>query len=68
MSIDRDRYQGGLDVAQKRVKFCLDQLEKYGFKKGMDWDSTIAHNLTLEEVVGALVAAEQEISDVDLEE
>lgn len=60
MDIDRHVDQGGLHEAIKRVKFCLDQLEKAkDFSKGLDWDSEICHRLTVEEIIGALVVAGQ---------
>ena len=61
MNIDRQVNQGSSDEAVKRVKFCLDCLEKYGFAKGFDWDTSINQRLTLEEIVGALVSAEQRL-------
>ena len=62
MDIDREVLQGGLDEAIKRVKFCLDCLERYGFGRGFSWDISINQRLTLEEIIGALVAAEQNLS------
>lgn len=60
MHIDRDRDQGG--IAVERVTFCLDQLEKAkGFKKGIDWSTDVVTRLTIEEMIGALVSAEQEL-------
>lgn len=59
MNVDRHVDQGGFFVAKRRIQFCLDQLERYGFKRGYTWSTEIAHALTLEEIVGALVAAEQ---------
>lgn len=62
MDIDRGKHQGGIGEALKRVSFCLDQLEKASaFKKGIDWQSEIATRLTVEELIGALIAAEQEL-------
>lgn len=43
--------------AFNRVCFCLDQLERYG----ADWNGSINERLTIEEVIGALVSAEQYI-------
>lgn len=62
MNIDREVPQGGLDEAIKRVKFCLDQVERYGFSKGVNFGTAINQRLTLEEIIGALVAAEQNLS------
>lgn len=62
MNIDREKYQGDFEEAKKRVKFCLDQLEKAkGFARKIDWSTEIVPRLTIEEVIGALVSAEQEI-------
>ena len=59
MNIDRNKPQGGQSEARKRVKYCLDQLEQHGFKKDINWSTEITDNLTVEEIVGALVAADQ---------
>ncbi len=56
--IDRDVYQGGLEVALLRTGFCLDQIEKLRLG-GRQWSTRFGPRLTFEEVVGALVAAEQ---------
>ena len=64
--INRQVSQG--DDARQRVAFCLDQIEKQGFKKGIHWGSELAHHLTVEEVVGALVATEQSLKDRDEED
>lgn len=62
MNIDRDEYQGGIDVAIERVSFCLDQLEKAeSFKAKIDWNTEIVPRLTIEEIIGALVSAEQQL-------
>jgi hypothetical protein len=59
LNIDRLVKQGVYDEAKKRVSFCLDQLEKADeFKNGLDWDSDIVTRCTLEEMIGALVTAE----------
>lgn len=61
--MDIDRY----DLRNKReglhrIKFCLDQLEKAeGFLKGIDWSTKIVSHLTIEEIVGALVSAGQDL-------
>jgi hypothetical protein len=63
MNIDRDEYQGGIDIAIERVSFCLDQLEKAeSFKGKIDWDTEIVPRLTIEEMIGALVSAEQQVN------
>ena len=62
MGIDRKVNQGY--TAQKRVKFCLNQLEEAkNFKKGIDWQTDIVDGLTVEEMIGALVSAEQFIEE-----
>ena len=67
VEFDISRYlpQGDAGDASQRVAFCLDQIEKRGFKKGIHWGSELAHHLTVEEVVGALVAAEQSLNDFE---
>lgn len=57
MDIDRNKQQ--LE-AKMKVKFCLDQLEKAKeFSPRIYWGTYIVHRLTVEEIIGALVAAEQ---------
>jgi len=46
--------------ADERIDFCLTQLEEQGFEDGIGWKTEIAHGLTIEEVIGALVEAEKE--------
>lgn len=61
-NIDRNVPQGGDEVATKRVAFCLDQIEQHGENLTVAFDGDlIPGKLTLEEVVGALVAAEQAV-------
>jgi hypothetical protein len=59
MEINRKKGQGGREIAAKRVKFCLDQLERDGLARGFKLSTDIGPRLTIEELVGALVAAEQ---------
>ncbi|PIN72881.1 hypothetical protein COV21_00800 [Candidatus Woesearchaeota archaeon CG10_big_fil_rev_8_21_14_0_10_45_5] len=60
MEIDRNEPQPTAS-AQQRIKFCLDQLEKAkNFRKGIDWSTEVVKHLTIEEMIGALVSAEQE--------
>ena len=47
--------------ALEKVQFCLKQLEKGEFVKGIDWQSDIVPHCTIEEIIGALVAAEHEM-------
>jgi hypothetical protein len=63
MEINRNVDQGGKEIAKQRISFCLDQLEKYGFKNGVEFNTNIAYHLTVEEIVGALVAAEQALEE-----
>ena len=50
--------------AAHRVTYCLDRLEACGFNDGLEWETEIVPALTLEELVGALVAAEIDIEPV----
>lgn len=63
MDIDRNKFQGDLCEALRRVKFCLDQLENQGFIKGIGWSTNVTKRLTLEEMIGALVSAEQHLKE-----
>lgn len=65
MDIDRDKPQGDINEATRRVKFCLDQLEKQGFARNIGWNTAITKRLTMEEMVGALVSAEQHLETKD---
>ena len=61
MEIDRNVKQG--NTASKRIGFCLDQLEKANdFSKGISFDTEIVKNLSVEELIGALVSAEQQLN------
>jgi hypothetical protein len=61
MNIDRFQH-GHAYYARSRVKYCLDQLEKAkGFCKGLAWETRVVSFLVLEEIIGALVAAEQRL-------
>lgn len=62
MRIDRDKYQGGHNVALFRLDYCLTQLENATkFSNNLDWDNDIVMNCTIEEIIGALVCAEQNV-------
>jgi len=67
MDIDRKVPQG-VGSALRRVKFCLDVLERQGFREGISWQTRITERLTLEEMIGALVSAEQELKLIEDEE
>jgi hypothetical protein len=61
MNIDR-RQSDHAYYARSRVKYCLDQLEQAeGFCKGLAWETRVVPFLVLDEVIGALVAAEQHL-------
>jgi hypothetical protein len=65
MNIDRKEYQG--DTARERLAFCLSQLEKADkFSKDMSWNTDIVQRLTIEEIIGALVSAEQFMDNQDI--
>ncbi len=62
MNIGRNEYQGGIDTAIERISFCLDQLEKAeSFKEEIDWDTEIVPRLTIGEIIGTLIVAEQQL-------
>lgn len=66
MKIDREIHQGELDDAIKRVDFCLNQVEKAeSFNEEIEWDTEIVTRLTVEEIIGALVIAEQKLKDFE---
>jgi hypothetical protein len=68
MLVDIDRHVlQPVGAALKRLKFCLDCLENQGFVEGIDWSTLITDRLTMEEVIGALVSAEQELKLVEYE-
>lgn len=61
MNIDRKVSQ---TTAIERVKFCLDRLEEDNqFSKGIEWGTGICYGLSVEEMIGALVSAEQELTE-----
>jgi hypothetical protein len=64
MEIARDK---PLDGAREKVRFCLDQLEKAEVLNGdINMSFHIVPRLRIEEIIGALVAAEQEFGDDSL--
>jgi hypothetical protein len=66
MEFDRNKSQGGADEARKRLKFCLDQLEKApAFRLGLNLETVLFGKCTLEELIGALVSAEQVITEFE---
>ena len=62
-SIDRKEHRN-YGHAVERLKYCLDCLENQAFKKGVGWSTEITTDLTLEEVIGALVSSEQELLSI----
>jgi len=64
MDIRRKVYQGGLDVAITRVSFCLDMIEELEFDLEKFCAKEWGKNLTHEEIIGALVSAEQELESL----
>ena len=68
MIVDRLEDQGDKELAKNKISFCLDQLEKSpDFKNKFDWDVEIVENLTIEEVISALVSAEQGLKEYEEE-
>jgi len=66
MDIDRKKHQGDIEEARKRIKFCLDKIEEIESNPKIEecfWSMTIGKRLTYEEVVGALVCAEQNLKE-----
>jgi len=67
MDIDRKIDQGDAKVALERVSFCLDEIEKLTYTLDTFFKKTWGKRLTYEEIIGALVAAEQILKqDLDL--
>lgn len=63
MRINRDE---PLDDARGKIGYCLDKLENSKrFCFYFSWDSCVVPSLTLEEVIGTLIAAEQEFTLID---
>jgi len=51
-------------TGEDRIQYALDQLEE-GFAKDIEWHTELAPNLTLEEVIGALITAEQKVERLE---
>jgi len=63
MHIDREKSQGNIKEAIKRVSFCLDKLEgAQDFDGRINLDTDVVSGLTVEEIIGALISAEQELT------
>lgn len=64
MDIDRNVSQH--NSAAERVEFCLDVLEDADdFRDGIGWGTHIVDDLTVEEIIGALVASGQDITNAE---
>lgn len=66
MNIDRDVEQGGIGVALHRLGFVLDHIEK--LDEGNFFRKKWGDRLTYEEIIGALVSAEQCLKKIAEEE
>ena len=65
MNIDRHVGDHSSEV-RDWVTFCLDKLEAArDFRRGLSWGTEIVPGLTLEELIGAVVAAEQHLDAAD---
>lgn len=67
MNIDRDVEQGGIAIALHRLDFVLDEIEKLNFKADKFFMNTWGKRLTYEEIIGALVSAEQSLKKIKQE-
>jgi len=48
--------------AERRIRYVLDQLQRAdGFDNGIDWGTTVAGGVTIEELIGAVQGAEKEL-------
>ncbi|CAD6490263.1 MAG: hypothetical protein KFBDDELM_00142 [Candidatus Argoarchaeum ethanivorans] len=62
MNINRHILQGDKAEVMDRIGHCLNQFEKAkNFKKNINWATEVCHAVTIEELIGALVSAEQEL-------
>ena len=60
MKIERHTDVGSVST-EKMIDYCLSRLEEQdNFKDGVDWHTEVVDGLTVEELIGALVAAEHE--------
>lgn len=63
MDINREVEQGDFEDTIDKVTFCLDKLEQADdFANAINWETEVVQGLMIEELVGALVSAEQEIA------
>lgn len=64
MDIDRKIRQCGIENTIHRVKFCLDEIEKLEFNVSDFFKKKWGSRITYEEIIGALVSAEQTLQEV----
>lgn len=57
--------RGSDSVPDHAIEFCLDQLERYGFEEDIDWRTKITSRLYVEEMIGALIFAENMQNDFE---
>jgi hypothetical protein len=56
-----------LNDPEQKITFCLDQLESAEkFNDKINWGTNIVERLTIEEIIGALVAAEQRLKELEI--
>ncbi len=65
MEIDREINQGGLGVSISRIKFVLDEIEKLDLDLDTFFRMKMGNRLTYEEIIGALVSAEQSLKEIE---
>ena len=65
MDIDRNVNQEDLNEAIKRVGFCLDRLEESKRSDIIFFKGDFLRNLSIEEMIGALVIAEQKLKELE---
>lgn len=63
MKIDRKVYQGGKEEALRRLNFCLTMFVKSGRKVEKVFKECPVESCSMEEIVGAMVAAEQVLKE-----
>ena len=64
MYIDRYENQGGMYESLERIKFVLDRFEKYDDKYCRIYNNDVIPFCTVEEILGALISAEQVIKEM----
>jgi len=48
--------------AEQKIDHCLSKIQENGFADGVEWNDEISDSVTVEEIVGALVHAENVIN------